>query len=257
MYVKDYITKFSLADKIYKGLTASNFSRYTPEDNSELESLVNSLVIESKRISLLGLWGGSKEGIHGDEADAKSLDFLAKIKKRLAQIYSPSELTILFCDSHHILVNGAPRENSELYYRKINSMSQKRNIRVIRLSDLLPDVSIDNYTDRYSRTEARKIKADKYLFKELKKAATKHSHLIPYLGNAEQIARLYVEVEVYFLRSVKEKFPDTIFFSFSDPDIQEPIVKAAQVSMLYFHSMGKGKHMCPWYSTPLHKSKLI
>ena len=68
----------------------------------------------------------------------------------------------------------------------------------------------------------------------------------------------YVDLEIHFLKIIKEKYPDTIFFSFSDPDIQKPIAEAANVPMFYFHADmhgGKFKNHVPWYSGTVDSEK--
>lgn len=244
--MEKYIDALIRANEIYASLITNKFSRDSPTNASKLEARIRESLINNNPIKFMGLWGGSKEGVCGDDADKKSLDWITAMQDHLRKYELPIKFTLLFCDMHHVLVNGRSYEETMEYYSSLCPLVQKRRLGIIRLSDLLGVGDIKHYTDIDSRIKAGEVINYPDFFEKLKEAARKHSKLGKF--GIEYIARIYVEVEIYFLQRVDELCPNQIFFSFSDPTIQKPIAEVVQIPMLYLHSAGKGHHECPWYS---------
>lgn len=211
-----------------------------------------------------------------------------KVEERPFQI-SDSKYTIyiIFCDLHHIYANGVGPEQCEQYFNTLKPVVEntterfKReyesklrgekkligcfhlNYSLIRLSSILDEERynlVENYAPEdqihvYAPIKSEEIFQDAEFLSRISKMSAKHSRWIN-SHKAEDIARFYVEFEIYFLSILKNystkrfgglDFTKGIFFSYSYPKIQRPIAEAAQVPMLYLHSIGKGHHECPWY----------
>jgi len=280
-YLEHYLSIEGLAEKVYTILTSKEFSREKPHDPLGIkERLEYFLLEEYYPIQLLGLWGGSKESktMEADEVDDIALENLKKVEKSLSnaiaelQTYKSILITtkgvrikILFCDAHHIVANRISLQDSLTYYNSLKELTDKYHFEISRLCGekllgLEPQIShyicpfIDYVSDEKSRTKARTLFTNKDFAEKLSQNAAKHSLWVKEdKFPAEKIARLYTEMEIYFLNLLDRKglgdvFNRFIYFSYSDPEIQRPLAEAAGVPMLFFHSLGKGHHECPWYS---------
>ncbi len=250
MEIAEYVNQSRTAKQVYRILTSNRFSRMVPTKPAEIEGCIRESLLNNAPLRLMGLWGGSKEGIAGDEADKRSLDFIAEMQSELRKHALPVQVSLLFCDVHHVLVNGRSLAETEQYYSVLASLAQERSLSLIKLSDLLGTANLNDYTDKGSRIKTSTVINNQAAFRELNEAARKHSNFVKNGICSEEIARIYVEVEIYFLQKISGLNPNQIFFSFSNPTIQQPIAEAAEVPMLYLHSSGKGHHNCPWYNSP-------
>ncbi|MBI2548676.1 hypothetical protein HYW21_04975 [Candidatus Woesearchaeota archaeon] len=247
--LEDYVHALRLATTISTTLRATRFSRNEPTHSLQIEARIREAILEHHPIRFLGLWGGSKEGVYGDHYEMQSLEFISQIKAEVVR-YSPATFSLLFGDMHHVLVNGSSYAETEEYYTQLVPLVHQQGLDMVKLSDWYGNRDIDCYTHRCARIQASRVIANQEALRRLKRAAQRHSRLLQTNQNdftAEEIARIYVEVEIYFLQRIAEEHK-SLFFSLSDPVIQCPIAEAAQIPMFYFHAAGKGHHDCPWYS---------
>ncbi len=255
MEIAEYAKQLVIAKQVCHSLSSPRFSRVLPTKSGEIEGSIRESLLNNTTLRFTGLWGGSKEGIAGDEADKKSLGFIAEMQSELRKNALPVQVSLLFCDVHHILVNGRSPAETRQYYSVLSPLVRERGLSLTRLSELLGAASLDDYTDKESRIKAASVINNQEAFNELNEAARKHSRFVKSGIYPEEIARIYVEVEIFFLRKIIGLRPGQIFFSFSNPIIQQPIAEAAGVPMLYLHSAGKGHHSCPWYNAPAARRK--
>ncbi len=349
MILKDIIDNHTDAKEIVSKLCSKKISRATPTNIFDIEQIIGNAVRTNKYVELLGLWGGSKEGIFGDEADHDSIEFLSTIKNHS---HNQLRISLLFCDAHHHYANAVPWNEIDEYYTVMNKICDKKNILLIKLSNYIQlisgnleskeksilkevynfDPSWDEYdfksyeqiigklesatTKHYRGQEFRKIReeikendknriecnrqleaynkklaefyqklkedkenikklVDKEDIKELVDIYENRINNIErnrgYLehqkselhkeirSTAVDIASYYVYSEAQFLKTIKERYPDTIFFAFSDPEIQRPIAEYAHVPMFYFHAWANGKKFrneVPWYSNGIKETNI-
>lgn len=280
-----YINADEVANNIMNILRSNRYSRDEPTLENVIKERIKELMFSrinfeqgfgdnEHNLHLVGLWGGSKEVYNNkaDGADIRTLDYLCELRSEISHVKigeekflrhchldSSPHLSLLFCDLHHIVANGRESDESHHYFWSLKKLTDERNIDLIKLSDIYKIAQFSDYyiplehiSDIDSRIAAAEIMAKNEAAKEkLIKAAKNHSlWIIKKEGfKPEDIAKLYVEMEIRFLKMIKEskKHELTAYFSFSDPDIQKPIAEAANVPMLYLHSSGKGHHECPWY----------
>jgi len=245
--VEEYVDQLRLSRQIVKTIASNSYSRDDPTYPAEVENRIRESLLHKESIRLTLLWGGSKIGMYADQADQISLDYIATLQDTLHGLATPSQFTLLFCDMHHVLVNGILYEETTKYHSSLIPMVQERNLKMIRLSDILGNQGIEDYSDKDARRKSHEVFASPKSLEKLCKAANKHSQYKGKLA-AQDIARVYVEAELYFLKRLNEEDPRRLFCSFSDPEIQRPIAEAATIPMFYLHSAGKGHHECPWYS---------
>lgn len=252
--LEDYVQALRCGKDICTTLTRGRFSRSEPTNPVLIEVQIREAILEHRPIRFLGLWGGSKEGGYGDHYDEQSLDFISQIKTEVVCFY-PAVFSLLFCDMHHVLVNGNSYAETEEYYAYLAPLTHCRGINIVKLSDWYGNREIDTYTNMTSRIQASSVIANPEALQRMKKAAQRHSRFVQNNQKhftidgftVEEIARMYVEVEIYFLQRIAQEH-GSLFFSLSDPIMQRPIAEVAHVPMFYFHAAGKGHHDCPWYS---------
>jgi hypothetical protein len=243
MKAESYANELSF--EMYKKLVNNRYSRNKPTRPLEIVQRITTSILENRTITLAGLWGGSKEGICGNDADINSLDFIAGIRDELKSKYSQLELSLLFCDIHHVLANGIPYTETEEYYSVLAPLARKRNMGIVRLSEVLGKGGIESYTNPESEEKAKEIMKNQNVLERLKRAAKKHSRNTNKLPE-EEIIKMYLSMEIFFLHKLDRQ--DIIFFSFSNPLVQKSIAEHAKVPMLYLHADINRHHYCPWYS---------
>ena len=252
--LSDLVDNHEYSKEALGKLLSKKISRDMPTKVFEIEQIIGEKIQGNRHIELLGLWGGSKEGIPGDERDRRSLDSLVNIRNA----YRNLRISLLFCDTHHMQVNGISPEECSAYYNVLRPIALSKKIYLIRLSQLIEDLSIGPQGIRdYVTIEENEAIYEKNKDNKIYGLAKKHSRLFTKdQGNGKvyplsTIVTLYREYEISFLRDIKKKYPDTIFFSFSDPQIQRPIAQEANAPMFYFHADingGEFKNHAPWYS---------
>jgi hypothetical protein len=281
-YLDYYFETENIAGRMYKVLTSNRFSRDVPSMPEEIKEKLREKFVDSdfSKYScshfsqiLVGLWGGYKENKNheADQADSIVLDNLCKLREEVNKVSWKNglEMVLLFCDLHHIVANNQSLEETEIYFKSLEKLTEKRKIYLKNLSLDLYKMEqlrqfinpLDYISDISSRKKATQVISNQETFKELIESAKKHSLWIKQGIGPEKIARLYIEMEIYFLDYIKKKgiklktdkyetvLYQPIFFSFSDPVIQKPIAEAAGVPMLYLKSNcpQHGFNECPWY----------
>ena len=267
-YLDHYFKTEEISKKIYHILTSNKFSRDDPTLQMDIkenirDQLLDAIGVDHQCISigpLVGLWGGTKENKtnEADQADIIALDYLGELRELVnKETVKPGlELTLLFCDWHHIIANKRSLEESRIYFESLKKLTEERQIKTVNLSQDVYKLNqihffynpLDYISDKQARMQATEVCSNKNAFDKLVDASKKHSLWVKEgIVNPQKIAKLYVEMECYFLNRIKDQYKNPILFSFSDPDIQKPIAEAVKVPMLYFHASGKGHHECPWY----------
>jgi len=263
-------------DEIYSGvMSVLNSNRIARAPPTNLDADVIKEIIRDREdgyLKFFVLWGGSKEGVYGDDADVKSLEHLIKFSEELdAQYVSPSDkwpnnrwynrMHILFCDMHHVIANGIPYEETLEYFSSMIPLFNRTRLDDSYLLSSILDKDPEKYlgeTYEYlgkayevpsakivlqNNESARALLADK---------AKKHSRLLLNGSRTvDSVVETYVQVELYILTKISKIFESSypIFISFSDPKIQRPIAEAANVPMLYLWSREGHHGEVPWYSS--------
>ncbi|MFH1071807.1 MAG: hypothetical protein V1743_00060, partial [Nanoarchaeota archaeon] len=217
------------------------------------------------------LWGGSKESEKGiaDSMDVVALDRLVALRDELQPVFHGTEmkgqakdtafffnLSILFCDVHHYIANGKRYDAICSYNNSLEKLVKERNmgwqyLKYYQWPNFRIGKNDNDFLNHIGYLDAR-LKARELLSSNpgfasaVMDAAKKHSLWAKQGYALEHIVKLYVQIEIEFLQSIAPN-KGVVFISFSDPTIQRPIAEAADVPMLYFHSLGKTRHECPWY----------
>jgi len=112
MELSNVIDNHNRSKEIIEKLLSKKISRDMPSKLFKIEQIIGEKIQRNQYIELLGLWGGSKEGIPGDEADKKSLDSLVYIRNKSRDI----RISLLFCDFHHHYANNVSWEETIKYF---------------------------------------------------------------------------------------------------------------------------------------------
>jgi hypothetical protein len=244
--LEEYIEQLHKSEKIFNILTDKNYLREIPTGPGEISNRIRESIINHEEIRIMLLWGGSKKGISADMADTSSLDFISEIQTNIRKNYYHCQIYLLFCDMHHVLANGVDFEETKKYYNSLEDLVKRRSLNIIKLSELIGNYGIEGYSDIYSRISGEKIININEAFESLIIGTKKHSLLCSKFL-IEDIARIYTEIEIYFLKKINEKYSNQIFASFSNPIPQKIIAEEAKVPMLFLNSDNEGHHECPWY----------
>ncbi|MEK6834956.1 MAG: hypothetical protein AABX61_01700 [Nanoarchaeota archaeon] len=270
--VKSYTKRDMLADDIFNAINSNRYSRDDPTNALSVKQNFFNPILNNKSIKLFGLWGGSKESEDNkaDEADIQTLDYLSKLKSNInGKDFNFLEISLLFCDAHHIICNGKSLKEVQTYYESLENLVNERNLKILKLSELLNLRDVDDFSkikrilnDPYSRKQTNLLFENLDYASKIIKATKKHSDFSRQYHPSElkYLAKLYVEMEINFLRQIyyqdyqklfgmedpKNK-GGLVYFSLSNPEIQKPIAEVAEVPMLFFWAREGHHGEVPWY----------
>ncbi|MCD6523302.1 MAG: hypothetical protein J7K68_06210 [Candidatus Diapherotrites archaeon] len=207
---------------IYKMLTKREFRRAWPFLPETLKQRIRESIMLGNPLKLVGMWGGHKESKTGmaDYSDVLALDNIYRMTKEI-----PTNVEIIFCDKHSIVINGRTKFESNRYYFSLLPIVSHYGFKITRLSDI--------YESSYN------IKIDDTLVSKFIPMAKKHARI-----RAEKAAERYLKVRISEKKTLEKRYSDAVFFTYSPPEMQ---FLMPTLPTLYIYSIKRGVSECPWF----------
>ena len=180
-------------------------------------------------------WGkGPRCGF--DHPDAKCLDHLAAMARRISAVFEPgAAIRLIFTDTHAQL-NGYPQSGIRAYFGEIEAEARRRGFECCWLGGLL-EVSHAQAED-YTHGEP----VPENLLSVLSASAMKWYRG---KGSAELGAEKYFHMNMVEKRAVELSFPNAIFSTFNSSKFRALFPK--RLPIFYMYSLQRGVSVKPWF----------
>jgi len=180
-------------------------------------------------IKIVGYWGVEKGNVN--EEDINLLFNLKILRDKFLSIYKKVEMVLILTDIHGSL-NKIDESTIKEYYSLIKKFAKEYQFKTIFLSKIW---GTKNYL-----LESQKINSEEESMELLIKSAQKH-----YFGKNKNFgAEMYGKISLIDSKKVKEKYPNSIFFTHNSSDWKNML---PTLPTIVLWGNEKGSRLKPWH----------
>jgi hypothetical protein len=222
------------AEDVLRAFNTWAFKREQPSDLWLMKSIIANAISLERPIRFVLYWGKGPR-CRPAEPEAQCLDFLARMVRRVREVYAPGASLHLICTDTHAQLNGHSPACIRAYFAALAETAARRGFRCCRLSHLMPP-QIATANERSDEVVPEET------FARLSASARKWYRGS---GTAEQGALDYYRLNMIEKRTVELAFPQSIFISFNGSDLRSLFPSSLPVFHMY--SVKRGVANKPWF----------
>jgi L-tyrosine isonitrile synthase len=222
------------ADEILRSFNSWAFKREQPGNPHLLLRCIERAVALSQPVSFVLYWGKGPRCILA-AADMECLDFIKKLRDRVAMVHEPGVAITLICTDTHARLNGHSEAAIQRYFGAIDRAARERGFSTCRLSELVAEHCPAAHKASAESAEGATLAA-------LMASAQKWYRGV---GSAEDGAREYYRMNMQEKRAVERAFPGSIFITFNGSILRALFPE--HLPIFYMYSLRRGTSVKPWF----------
>jgi hypothetical protein len=223
------------AQKVLQAFNTWAFKREQPDSASAMLQLISKTISAARPISFVLYWGKGPRS-YVAEPETTCLDYLARLERRIREVYfAGARLTLIFTDTHAQL-NGHTGQSISNYFNAMQSAADQRGFVCCRLSQVVQAVDRNEANDRTEPTMSAEV------LERLRACAAKWFRGE---GSVDEGANQYFHMNMIERRAVELAYPSSIFATFNGSEFRCLFPESLPVFFMY--SLRRGFSVKPWF----------
>jgi hypothetical protein len=225
-------SKSILADRILRSFNTRAFKREQPDHPDLMLHVIREAIERQAPVAFASYWGKGPRS-HMGEPEAKTLEYLTTMLRRIGTVYEPgAALTLIFTDTH-AAHNGHAPESIRSYFGEVAAAAHQHGFAHRWLSELTRGIEPPEAVPQSLPGEI---------------AATLYASARKWYfgsGMLEEGALRYYQMNQVEKRAVELAFPRSIFITFNGSDLR--CLLPAGLPVFYMFSLRHGVSDKPWF----------
>jgi hypothetical protein len=220
---------------VLRSFNTRAFKREQPDNPDLMLHFVSQAITRNEPISFVLYWGKGPRCSVG-EPEAKTLNYLTALVRRVREVYQPGAAITLICTDTHAELNGHSAQDIRAYFDEVAATGRQHGFESCWLSQVMRGVEAAPERDLEHQDVPKEI------FSTLCASASKWFRGS---GSVEEGAIQYYQMNMVEKRLVELVFPHSIFVTFNGSELRS--LFPSGLPIFYMFSLRHGVSDKPWF----------